>query len=34
VPHAWPAVFPDLPETSMALAAVETFMRRLAESGS
>jgi acetyl esterase/lipase len=25
VPHAWPAVFPDLPESDMALAAVETF---------
>jgi acetyl esterase/lipase len=33
VPHAWPSVFPDLPETSMALAAVETFTRRLAEPG-
>jgi acetyl esterase/lipase len=29
VPHAWPAVFPDLPETTMALAAVETFVEGL-----
>jgi acetyl esterase/lipase len=34
VPHAWPAVFPDLPETSMALATVATFTQRLAGSGS
>ena len=33
VPHAWPAVFPDLPETTMALAAVETFTQTLAEPG-
>jgi acetyl esterase/lipase len=33
VPHAWPAVFPDLPETSMALATVATFTQRLARSG-
>jgi acetyl esterase/lipase len=33
VPHAWPAVFPDLPATTMALAAVETFTQTLAEPG-
>jgi acetyl esterase/lipase len=29
VPHAWPSVFPDLPETAMALTTVEAFSRRL-----
>jgi acetyl esterase/lipase len=29
VPHAWPAVFPDLPQTATALAAVETFAKRI-----
>jgi acetyl esterase/lipase len=31
VPHAWPAVFPDLPESTMALAAVEAFASRLGQ---
>jgi acetyl esterase/lipase len=29
VPHAWPAVFPDLPDSITALEAIETFTKRL-----